>query len=495
MAAASKAAGKKPGKVPSKGGEGAKPKRAGKRRKSSKKDSLAKHFSRFWLAMLAFASGLTAITLVWALNLSPPAVPAVPAAQSFAPGSSSRSAKPEDLPSSVFRAVPVAKLASPAPTGQIRAKVAPQVPLPPASSVASGRVYEIYDTELLEQKVKEVDLALVQTIISLDLDPRQVRHLDIQIKSRNGQKYHTQSLALALDQEKHGFIDALRENLHQWVEGAQLNFVRKDALKQEWRISLLNLPTHTLFLEFNGQRQDPAPLPKPLRPGVGPRLVLIIDDLGESLHQASELASLQFPVTFAVLPQSSKSREVARLAAERGRDVLLHQPMEPRDYPHRADPGPGAMFVGMPEEQIIAILAENLAQIPQAIGVNNHMGSRFTADSAGMGAVLEELKKRGLFFLDSLTTGDSVVQKKARQIGLTHLRRHIFLDNIQDVQAILFQLRKAERLSLSSGEVIAIGHPYPETLAALKIWEKERDQRVRIVSVSDFLPRPALAGR
>lgn len=492
MAAASKAAGKKPGKAPGRGAGGAKPKRAARRRKPSKNDSLAKRFSCFWLAILAFSTGLTAITLVWALNLSPPAVPAV---QSLAPGSLSRPAKTEDVTSPVFRAVPVAKLAPSAPTGQIRAKVVPQIPQSPASFAASGRVYEIYDTELLEQKVKEVDLALVQTIISLDLDPRQVRHLDIRIKSRNGQKYHTQSLALALDQEKHGFIDALRENLHQWVEGAQLNFVRKDALKQEWRISLLNLPTHTLFLEFNGGRQDPAPLPKPLRPGVGPRLVLVIDDLGESLHQARELASLQFPVTFAVLPQSSKTREVARLAAERGRDVLLHQPMEPRDYPHRADPGPGAMFVGMPQEQIIAILAENLAQLPLAIGVNNHMGSRFTADSAGMGAVFEELKKRGLFFLDSLTTDDSVVQNKARQIGLTHLRRHIFLDNIQDVQSILFQLRKAEHLSLSSGEVIAIGHPYPETLAALKIWEKERDQRVQIVSVSDFLPRPALAGR
>jgi polysaccharide deacetylase 2 family uncharacterized protein YibQ len=224
-------------------------------------------------------------------------------------------------------------------------------------------------------------------------------------------------------------------------------------------------------------------------------MAVIIDDLGENLHQAEMLASLSFPVTFAILPHSSQTREVARLAAERGRDVLLHQPMEPRDYPFRADPGPGALFVGMVDEEIKAILAENLAQMPLAIGMNNHMGSRFTADASGMAIVLQELKSRGLFFLDSLTTNDSVALAQARRVGLFHLQRHIFLDNIQDVQAILFQLRKAERLSLSSGEVVAIGHPHPETLEALKIWEKERDQRIQLVSVSDLLPRPALAGR
>lgn len=381
--------------------------------------------------------------------------------------------------------------ATPPSADQVRAKILHQSPTPP--SPGSKRVYEVYDSDLLEQKVKEVDLVLVQTIISLELDPRQVRHLDIQIKNREGQKYHTQSLAIGLDRDGQRFIEALKENLRQWVEGARLQAVRKDGPRQEWRISLLDLPTHTLFLEFNS-RKPTLPPPGPLLKD-GPRLVVIIDDLGESLQQARELLSLSYPVTFAILPHSSRTREVARLAAKGGRDVLLHQPMEPRDYPHRADPGPGALFVGMSGEEIRAILAENLSQVPQALGVNNHMGSRFTADSAGMGEVLGEVKKRGLFFLDSLTTVDSVVQKQADRIGLAILRRHIFLDNVQDVQAILFQLRKAESLALSSGEVIAIGHPYPETLEALKIWDAERDRRVQVVSVSVILPRPALAGR
>lgn len=496
MAASSKPPGKTTGKGHGKKAS-TKTKRSAKRRKPSRGVSLAKRFSRFWLAVLAFATGLTAITLVWALNLAPskdktgPSGP-VTTLQTTAARQAVKSEQSPSQPVSAAKLTPPPPASPPA--GQMRAKVAPQTPATVRPGTTEGRVYEVFDNELLEQKIKEVDLALVQTILGLELDPRQVRHLDIQVKSRDGQKYHTQSLAIGLDPGKHGFIDSLKENLRQWVEGAQLHSVRKDALKQEWRISLLNLPTHTLFLEFNGRKQESPPSPRPPS-GAGPRLVVIIDDLGENLHQAEALASLSFPVTFAILPQSSKTKEVARLAAARGRDVLLHQPMEPRDYPFRADPGPGALFVGMADEEIRAVLAENLAQVPQAIGVNNHMGSRFTADAAGMAIVLQELKRRDLFFLDSLTTSDSVALAQARRIGLLHLRRHIFLDNIQDVQAILFQLRKAESLSLSSGEVVAIGHPYPETLQALKIWEKERDQRIQLVSVSDLLPRPALAGR
>ncbi len=508
MANLSKASGKTPGgktlggKTPGKGhGQKTSTKAKGdtKRRKPSRRVSPAKQFSRLWLTVPAFAAGLTAIVLVWVLHLAPPSAPLsdpiVPSGPLAALETiAAPQAKPVQLPSP---SIPVAKLPPLPPIGpteQMRANVAPPAPATVRPGTSEGRVYEVFDNELLEQKIKEVDLVLVQTILGLELDPRRIRHLDIQVKSSDGQKYHAQSLAIGLDPDKHGFIDSLQENLRQWVEGAQLHSVRKDALQQEWRISLLNLPTHTLFLEFNGRRQEPpSPLYPPSR--AGPRLAVIIDDLGENLDQAEMLASLSFPVTFAILPQSSKTREVAQLAAERGRDILLHQPMEPHGYPFRADPGPGALFVGMGDEEIKAILAENLAQMPQAIGVNNHMGSRFTADAAGMFIVLQELKNRGLFFLDSLTTSDSVALAQARRVGLLHLQRHIFLDNIQDVQAILFQLRKAERITLSFGEVVAIGHPHPETLEALKIWEKERDQRIQIVSVRDLLSRPALAGR
>lgn len=487
-------------------------KSAGKPRKTTggttRKRSSRKGFPKIWVLLMAAVSGLTAITLVWALNLAP----VDPLPTNVATGEQA-ARQPASAPPSA--PAPVAHVQSQAPTlpaprpaqadqvanlsptqaNHVRARISPDpvsVPAPSAPSPRQGLVYEVFDEELLEQQVKEVDLALVQTIMELNLDPRSVRHLDIQMKTRNGQKYHTQSLAIGLDQDAGRFEQALRRNLGLWVQGADLRQLNGGPGRQEWRISLLNLPTHTLFLEEQTRKPSPPPA---AQPGTGPRLVVVIDDLGENVQQARELAALSFPVTFAVLPHISKTREVARIGAAAGRDVLLHQPMEPMDYPHRADPGPGALFVGMDDEQILNILRDNLAQVPQAIGINNHMGSRFTADEPGMSTVLRELKRRDLFFLDSLTTGSSVADKQAREIGLNHLRRHIFLDNIPNVQAILFQLRKAEQLAYSQGQVIAIGHPYPETLEALKLWERERDQRINVVSLGSLLAHQSLAGR
>lgn len=477
------------------GKSGGKPKK--KATQASRKRLTRKGFSKLWVMLMAAATGLTAITLVWALSLSPidplPTDVATVEKPTSTPASALPSAsRPATRQPQSTQPDRVAGLTAPAPANHLRARVAPDA-APPASSHSQGFVYEIFDTELLEQQVKEVDLALVQTIIELNLDPRSVRHLDIQMKTRNGQKYHTQSLAIGLDQDARSFEQTLRRNLELWVRDAELRLVNGGPGKQEWRISLLNLPTHTLFLEERARK--PLPPPPPAQPGTGPRLVVVIDDLGENVHQAQELAALSFPVTFAVLPNISKSREVARIGAAAGRDVLLHQPMEPMDYPHRADPGPGALFVGMEDEQILQILRDNLAQVPQAIGINNHMGSRFTADESGMSTVLRELKRRDLFFLDSLTTGNSVADEQARKIGLEHLRRHIFLDNIPNVQAILFQLRKAEQLAHNQGQVIAIGHPYPETIEALKLWERERDQRIHVVSLGSLLSRQSLAER
>ncbi len=489
---------------------GSKPKKTAA--KTSRKRSSRRGVSKLWVMLIAAATGLTAITLVWALNLAPvdplPSDVATvdkPVRQTISASAPTPAARPESRttrpatqsgPASSPVPAPaqsdmVASLVAPPATNHVRARISPDT-APADPSRRQGLVYEIFDEELLEQQVKEVDLALVQTIIELNLDPRSVRHLDIQMKTRNGQKYHTQSLAIGLNQDARSFEQTLRRNLELWMHGAELRQINGGPGKQEWRISLLNLPTHTLFLEEHPRKPPP---PSPARPGAGPQLVVVIDDLGENVHQAQELAALSFPVTFAVLPNISKSREVARIGAAAGRDVLLHQPMEPLDYPHRADPGPGALFVGMEDGQILSILRDNLAQVPQAIGINNHMGSRFTADELGMSTVLQELKRRDLFFLDSLTTGNSVADEQARKIGLEHLRRHIFLDNIPNVQAILFQLRKAEQLAHNQGQVIAIGHPYPETLEALKLWERERDQRINVVSLGSLLSRRSLAER
>ena len=206
-----------------------------------------------------------------------------------------------------------------------------------------------------------------------------------------------------------------------------------------------------------------------------PMLVVVIDDLGDHPVLAKNLTELPFPVTMAILPNRPRTHYVASLAAERGFEVILHQPMQPVSYP-RVNPGPGALFTDMDAERIKTQLAENLAQLPNAVGINNHMGSAFTEYAQGMTAVMSVLKAKGLFFLDSVTSAKSSAAEAAHQAGVPLYRRAVFLDNVRNVRTILGQLKTAERLALKNGRAIAIGHPYAETLDALKAWAHGSDR-------------------
>lgn len=227
--------------------------------------------------------------------------------------------------------------------------------------------------------------------------------------------------------------------------------------------------------------ETPAPSPE------SPRMAVVIDDLGDSLTFAKELLKLGFPVTMAILPFRAHSTEVDALAARHGAQVLLHQPMQPKGYPG-VNPGRGALTVGMSPERIQAVLDENLAQTPNASGVNNHMGSRFTEDATGMAVVLEHLAEKNLFFLDSLTTHKSGVPAAAAKTGSEYRRRYVFLDNTRDTRTILRQLKTTETLALKTGQALAIGHPYPETLEALRAFAASRDKRLTMVRAGDMAP-------
>lgn len=152
--------------------------------------------------------------------------------------------------------------------------------------------------------------------------------------------------------------------------------------------------------------------------------------------------------------------------------MIVHFPMEPMGYP-KVKPGDDALFVDMNAADIKNQIAKNLKIISEAIGVNNHMGSRFTANRPAMKVALEEFKKNGLFFLDSLTSTKSVGRSVAKSVGIPFYERDIFLDNVKDVTAITHQLKKSERVAMKKGYAIAIGHPYKETLMALRQWSKK----------------------
>ncbi len=200
----------------------------------------------------------------------------------------------------------------------------------------------------------------------------------------------------------------------------------------------------------------------------GPRVAIVIDDLGASLRAAKSLLAIPQPLTFAVLPKLTHSREIAEAAAAAGHDVLLHLPMEPLDYPAK-NPGPGALLRSMTPEAMSEVLKDNLASVPHAVGVNNHMGSRLTQDEETMRLVLTTLNERRLFFLDSYTTPRSVVSQVARELDMPTASRHVFLDHEPgDPDYVAAQMERLAAVAQKYGAAIGIGHPHPSTIAALK---------------------------
>lgn len=233
----------------------------------------------------------------------------------------------------------------------------------------------------------------------------------------------------------------------------------------------------------SGQSSGPKPGASSGPSPAGALLTIVIDDLGGSVAQAGDVLDLRLPVTLSILPNLAHTREVDALAAKAGAEVLMHQPMEAWDKsPETA--GPGVLKVGMTAAEAGQILSANLAQTPHAAGINNHMGSRGTEDVALMRAVMAELKARSLFFLDSRTSEHSAGDKEAARLGVPFLARTVFLDNEHGQQAAILMLKEAERMALTKGRAIAIGHPRPETLAALSAWSIRRDTRIKLVPLS-----------
>jgi polysaccharide deacetylase 2 family uncharacterized protein YibQ len=211
---------------------------------------------------------------------------------------------------------------------------------------------------------------------------------------------------------------------------------------------------------------------------------VVIDDLGGSLEQAKDLLDLGLPVTFSIIPNLTHSKDVDAMAAKAGMEVILHQPMQAHG---NAPESPGTLHSGMSVPEVSRTLAAHLAQLPHAVGVSNHTGSKATEDPVLMAAVMAELKSRNLFFLDSMTSPKSAGIKEAARAGVPALPRTVFLDNERGQQAALLMLAQAEKDARAKGRAVAIGHPYPETIGALAVWSLRRDKGVQLVSLSRLI--------
>jgi polysaccharide deacetylase 2 family uncharacterized protein YibQ len=235
----------------------------------------------------------------------------------------------------------------------------------------------------------------------------------------------------------------------------------------------------------------PPPLPerKEREAEIGGRqIAVLIDDIGYDLGLAEDLMRIDAPLAFAILPYTPHAREAARLLHAAGKEILLHLPMEPRSYPAE-NPGKGALFVNMDEEEIRRRIEADLTAVPYVAGVNNHMGSRFMEDEGRLAVVMQELAKKGLFFVDSLTTPVSRARSAAAKAGVRYVSRTAFIDNTPGYAAALTNLLQPPRRGWEAGKpLLMIGHPRPETVRALReaqpFWQTEG---VRMIPLSAYL--------
>lgn len=222
----------------------------------------------------------------------------------------------------------------------------------------------------------------------------------------------------------------------------------------------------------------------------GPVISIVIDDAGESMEAIAPLLPLPLDLSFAILPDAARAPEVARTLVRAGREVLAHLPMEPEE-PTPMVHGEWFLTVSMAEAEILATLGRQLARVPGATGANNHTGSLFTADEARMRTVLTELKRRGLFFLDSRTTPRTTGRTVATGLGLPLAERTVFLDNVPDEACVLARLQELVATAKARGCAVGIGHARPETIRALlRFTDAGLDPAVRAVRVSRLAGRP-----
>ncbi|MBT3989359.1 MAG: divergent polysaccharide deacetylase family protein [Rhodospirillaceae bacterium] len=200
----------------------------------------------------------------------------------------------------------------------------------------------------------------------------------------------------------------------------------------------------------------------------GPKIAIVIDDAGVDRKRTAAVTALPAPLTIAFLTYAGALPKQTKAATAAGHEIMVHMAMEPLN--RSVDPGPNVLLIESEAAEILKRLRWGLDRFSGYVGINNHMGSKFTSDPQGMNIVMRELKRRGLLFLDSRTSGSTVGASVALANDVPFTQRNIFLDNVPTVEAINKQLRQMEIFAKRNGYAVAIGHPRDATINALSQW-------------------------
>jgi polysaccharide deacetylase 2 family uncharacterized protein YibQ len=222
-------------------------------------------------------------------------------------------------------------------------------------------------------------------------------------------------------------------------------------------------------------------LPGPSRP----KAAIVIDDLGPNKNAAEEILDLKIPVTLSILPLQTYSAWIAEEGHRLGHDIIVHIPMEAeKSY----NLGEGGLYIWMTDKEIAETLNKDILSVPHALGISNHMGSAFTQDERAMQVLLSELKKKKLFFLDSLTSPKSVGFNLARMQGIKALNRDIFLDDKDDPAEIEAQWRKLIKIANKNGYAVLLAHPKKNTIEFLRRIRRD-NKEIIIVPISELVSK------
>ena len=271
---------------------------------------------------------------------------------------------------------------------------------------------------------------------------------------------------------------------------ATRNHLTQDSPVQSGGLLILTLRrsgvvTHRIEITANAAPSGAVAKNHDAKPGQT-RLAIILDDLGTDRAAAEAIFALHYPLTISVLPNHEHSVDIAEEAHRRGYQVMLHLPMQSVG---NEKPESQELHPGMPEREVAAVVDRFLQNVPGVIGVNNHQGSQATADPALMAELMPVLRERKLFYVDSRTTAATVAFDTAQRDGVRSGFRNVpFLDDVAEVAAVRKQLELALRGAREKGEAIAIGHPHPATLQALReVLPQAESRGVHLVFASELV--------
>lgn len=380
------------------------------------------------------------------------------------------------------------------------------------NSIETATVPQATSPVDIQLEISRIDRSISHVLFNLGVSRNDIRTSSVTTKTSGNTEWTYKEKTITADRSELE-IDDIETELAQIASNSSTKATfRKDSSSIVFDITVNDLRTHRIEFNLRDEvsakvrtaKRDIDPYSGKDKPGTGTKdkatdelfdikkgkIVIIVDDLGMDKKTVDSLTEISTDLTLAVLPNLPNSLYAAEVAKKKNMDLLLHLPMEPKTISgyNADDAGEGVLLVGQTKQDIVASLEKNIVSVPDAIGVNNHMGSKFTENDELMELVLKKLKERGLFFVDSLTSPNSRGYPIAREIGLKTAKRDYFLDDKKKgKEYVVQQLAKLVDKSEREGIAVGICHPYPQTIEAFRQVMPDLKKRVDIVPVSKVL--------